>query len=342
MMRAVDPTLQSASAPLRLVVDMEAAPRGIERLAPHGSTRVGRWEISVNPAVDAPADYWIVFANARSRARRLCAPENTLFIAGEPAEKKTYPHRFYRQFHRIVDTHTGSRHPRIELSAPRLCWHVGLDESSRSYSKGWEELSQLAAPVSLENRISVVCSDAAHTPGQCRRLAFLAALKVRLGDRLVHFGRGFTPVEDKFTAIYGFRLHLVLENCVAEHYWTEKVSDALLGWAHPCYVGCPNLTDYFSKDSFTALDVNDPAAAAGLIAARLDRPVEESERTAVAGARDRVLNAHNPFVTWAAWADRFYDAGAAVRPHVVWSHKAFRPGLGGLIFRVRQRLGFNV
>jgi hypothetical protein len=41
-----------------------------------------------------------------------------------------------------------------------------------------------------------------------------------------------------------------LENSQSPHYWTEKLTDAYLGWAFPLYVGCPNVGDYFAKESF--------------------------------------------------------------------------------------------
>lgn len=325
---------------LRVVVTMETTSSGWHLLAPGGSgggnPRIGRWEILLNPEQPVEADYWIVFANARPCDRMRCAPENTLFIAAEPEEKKIYPREFYRQFHRIIDTHGRSGHPRITLHAPCMSWHVGMDPSTHRFVMDHEALERLEPPARSENRISVVCSDAAFTPGQRQRLAFLAELKQHLGPRLVHYGRGFQPIDDKMDAILGNRFHLVLENCRAPHYWTEKISDAYLGWAFPFYSGCPNLTDYFPQDSFVPLDPDNPREAAGWIISKLDSPPDVFERQAVAEARRRVLYDHNPWMAWARWAEEYHQADAAPVRLTLRSHKAFRPFPRGWLHRMRH------
>lgn len=330
----------AGSPRFRVVVTMETTSSGWPLLAPggphRGCPRIGEWEILLNPERPADADYWIVFANARSRDRMRCAPENTLFIAAEPEEKKIYPQRFYRQFHRIVDTHLRSGHPRVTLHASCMSWHVGMDASTHRYVMDHAALSRIVRPVHPQNRISVVCSDASFTPGQRQRLAFLQELKQLLGSRLVHYGRGFNPVNDKLEAILGNRFHLVLENCQAPHYWTEKISDAYLGWAFPFYIGCPNLADYFPADSYIALDPADPRGAAEKIAAMLDAPAGAAELEAVASARMRVLHDYNPWVTWARWAQTFHQPEAAPVQLTIQSHKAFRPFPRGLIHRLRH------
>jgi hypothetical protein len=265
-----------------------------------------------------------------------CAPENTLFIAAEPEEKKVYPLEFYQQFHRIIDTHGRSSHPRITLHAPCMSWHVGMDPATHRFVMDHAALTRLEPPAVFENRISVVCSDAAFTPGQRQRLAFLAELKQHLGSRLVHYGRGFQPIDDKLDAILGSRFHLVLENCRTPHYWTEKISDAYLGWAFPFYVGCPNLADYFPQDSFVPLDPGNAREAAEWIIAKLDSPAGESERHAVAEARRRVLYDYNPWVAWARWAEEYHQADATPVRLTLRSHKAFRPFPRGWLHRMRH------
>jgi hypothetical protein len=327
---------------LRVVVTMESTSSGWHLLAPGGAAggnpRIGRCEIRLNPERPVEADYWIVFANARPCDRMHCAPENTLFIAAEPEEKKVYPLRFYRQFHRIIDTHTRSGHPRITLHAPCMSWHVGYNHRSRRFDIGHHDLSALRHPAEIVNKVSVVCSDAAFTSGQRERLAFLTELKRHLGPRLVHFGRGFRPVDDKLDAILGYRCHLVLENCRAPHYWTEKISDAYLGWTFPFYSGCPNLADYFPQDSFEPLDPGNARDAAQRIIAKLDSPAGEDERQAVAEARRRVLYDYNPWVAWARWAVEYHQPEAAPVDLTLRSHKAFRPFPRGLFHRILHRM----
>ena len=325
---------------LRVAVTIDSKSTGWELLAPGfvegENAKVGRCEFFLNPKESLDVDFWIVFANARPRDVMRCARENTLFIAGEPEEKKVYPKAFYRQFHRIVDTHERSGHPRILLHAPCLTWHIGYDHKRLNFDFGYEKLSKMTCPDEVANKVSVVCSDAAFTPGQRERLAFLDALKARLGDRLEHFGRGFRPVDDKLEAIQGYRAHLVMENCRVPHYWTEKISDAYLGWSFPLYIGCPNIGEYFPEDTFKSLDIRDVDGAVKLIEQLLAVPRDDAEKTALADGRRLVLDKYNPWTAWARWAEEFHNSKVVSENLVMRSHKAFRPFPRGLLFRLRR------
>ncbi len=326
---------------LRVVVTTDSRVSGLGKIAPEYSEgknpKIGRCEFFLNPKEEMEADFWIVFANARPMEKMRCSPENTLFIAAEPESKKVYPKAFYRQFHQIIDTHKQSGHPRVTLHAPCLSWQFGFNHLSSNIEIGFRELEAMKAPEAVLNKVSVVCSNASFTIGQRERLAFLKRLKEKLGDRLVHFGRGFEPIDDKSAAIQGYRFHLAMENCRAPHYWTEKILDAYLGWAFPLYIGCPNLDEYFPKNSFIALDIKSPDHAADRIAALLDLPREPEEIQAVGRAREQVLYRYNPWVAWARWAEMFYNPTAKPTETMIRSHKAFRPFPRGLIFRIKRR-----
>lgn len=247
-----------------------------------------------------------------------------------------YPRGFYRQFGHVVDSHEQSRHPDLHVSALGLNWHVGFDRPANTYRFGYDHLKALARPVQ-DNRIAVVCSNAAGTPGQRARLALLDGLKQRLGDRLVHFGRGFTPIDDKLDAILPYRFHLVLENSVLPNYWTEKLADAYLGWSFPVYLGCPNVGDYFPSASLVSINGMDAGAAADCIGGLLDQPLCAAREAALIEARGLVLDRYNPFAWAAHWTERLYRPGLPEATLTVRSHKAFRSGLRGYLFRLRHR-----
>ena len=324
-----------ATAPprLRVAVTTTISHADIDRLCPGRHTCWDRCDILLNPPRDTACDYWIVFAGSRDRDSMRCAPENTLFIAGEPPSKKIYPKKFYAQFHRVVSCHAADPHPRVTPSAPGLNWHVGLFRDADRYHYGYDELKHLA-PAEKSNRISVVCSDLTTTLGQRQRLAFLGHLKAALGDAIVHYGRGFTPIADKMDAIQPHGFHLVLENSCAPDYWTEKLSDAYLGWAYPIYAGCPNLGDYFPAAGFTAVDVSQPQLAVSVIRRLLAEPPAPA---ALARCRELVLDVYNPFARFAHWAQLFHQPGGPVRPLGITSHRAFRPFPRGLIYRLGHR-----
>lgn len=323
---------------LRLVVTTEPGREGFELLNPEVEVQEKKWEVIINPPVPIEADFWIVFGNARPVDRMFVAPQNTLLIVQEPEEKKIYPKKYYRQFNNLVDTHSKSGHPRCELHAPCFDWHVGIDHSIKAYRYGYQYLVSLPRPHTFKNKISVVCSDARRTKGQIERLEFLEALKGLIGERIDHFGRGFNPVRDKMDAIYGYRAHLVLENCSAPHYWTEKLADAYLGWAYPVYYGCPNVLDYFPEQSIAQLHSLDPSRAAQIVQQILDGPDEDPAHFDVSVARNLVLNQFNPFSAWIRWADERYVGDLPRKWVTLRSHKAYRPFPMNLIFRAKHGL----
>lgn len=316
---------------------MDCAPNGMELLTPGSSLHWGRCRFGFNPEPGGRADFSVVLGNARPCDRFVTAPQNTLFIAGEPLSKKLYPQSFYRQFGHMVDSHAGSRHPHLHVSALGLNWHVGLDRSSGSYryGYGYDHLTALACP-DKENRIAVVCSNASKTEGQRQRLALLGGLKQRLGDRLVHFGRGFQPIDDKMDAILPYRFQLVLENGVEPNYWTEKLADAYLGWSYPVYLGCPNVGDYLPAAALLSINGQSVGAVAARIMGLLEQPLSAQQQAAMAEARNRVLNVYNPFAWAAYWTERLYQHGLPEKPVTLRSHKAFRSFPRGHLFRLRQ------
>jgi hypothetical protein len=309
----------------------------MELLTPGAGLRWNRVRFDFNPPEGGRADFAVVLGNARPRDRFLAAPGNTLFIAGEPLSKKLYPQGFYRQFGHVVDSHAQSRHPHLHVSALGLNWHVGLDRERNRYRYGYDHLAILASPAK-QNRVSVVCSNASKTAGQRQRLLLLEALKQRLGERLVHFGRGFEPVADKMDAILPYRLHLVLENSVLPNYWTEKLADAWLGWAFPLYLGCPNVGDYLPEDALLSINGLDVDAIAVRIRELLDEPLAPQRATAMQEARRRILDVYNPFAWAAHWTEHLYRPGLDERVVTLRSHRAYRTFLRGHLYRVRQSL----
>jgi hypothetical protein len=308
--------------PLTIRLSIAMPPQGVNLYTPTGSMRWGASTFELNPPAEKPCDFWVVHSYSGEVEKALVAPVNTAFINGEPPAKKRYPRAFYAQFHHVVDSHPNTGHPRTILYAPCVGWHVGLDSFNNRFVFGYDYLKTLLPPAK-QNRISVVCSNVAKTTGQRQRLAFLAALKKRLGDKLVHFGRGFTPVSDKMEVIGSYRYNLVLENSVSPHYWTEKLADAYMGWAFPVYSGCPNLDEYFPPGSFLAIDIRNEAEAIRKIENLLLRETLPP-LPALAQARELILDYYNPF----AICDRLARQSFVAAPPslvTIRNHRTFRP-----------------
>ena len=331
---STDPcNIHGKRSPLRVIVTMDNAPGNLDLLSPGRGCEWGRCTFLLNPPQGTEADFWIVAANARPFDRMRVASENTMFIAAEPLQKKVYPRNFYQQFHWLVDSHTESLHPRLTTAALGFCWHIGLQQPSYRYSFGYDHLQALTSPTK-QNRISVVCSSNRFTEGQRQRLDFLEQAKKELGDSIVHFGRGFTPIGDKLDAILPYRFHLALENCEQPFYFSEKIADAYLGWAFPLYLGCPNLEDFLPPASFARISPDRPLESIELMRRMLESPVTPDELRDVEAGRDAILNVFSPFAVWARWAEEKWQPVPA-QLTVLRSHKAFRSILRGFVYRLR-------
>lgn len=334
-MRVIDNKLNNNTSKnsLRLVVTSGISHRGFELLAPDPALHIGNCEILYNPPRGTECDFWIVFAASRNRDYMLVDPTNTLFIAGEPPSKKIYPPKYYSQFENVVSCNASDPHPNVSVSAPCLPWHIGLDKSTDTYRFGYQNLVKMPYPEGKLNKISVVCSDLRTTQGQRDRLFFLDYLKKALPGRIDHFGRGFNPIDDKMEAILPYEYHLVLENSLVDHYWTEKLSDSLLGWAYPIYSGCSNLDNYFPSAGFTQIDIYKPELAVAKIEELISKPIPV---LAIQCARERILNEYNPFCRFSFWANHFYTKKDRVQRVCILNHRAFRSFPRSLLFKFKS------
>jgi|MDTB01.2.fsa_nt_gb hypothetical protein len=322
----------------KLIITVEPDRVGFEKLSPSSDLFINGWQILVNPKKNLEADFWIVYGNARSHDIYHLSKENTLLVVLEPESKKVYPKEYYKQFQRVIDTHKKSGHPRILKDAPCFPWHVGLDMRSNSYRCGYTELKALPYPKKILNQVSVICSSAAHTSGQRDRLAFLRELKIYLGENLVHFGRGFRPLDDKMDGIYGYRFHLCMENCSVANYCTEKLIDSYLGWSFPLYWGCVNVDELFPPKSLIKIDIGDPVKSAQVVKDILNSPISGSEEQLLDTARKSALEERNPFVYLTKIASRYHNLNVAKKMTTIRSHKAYRSGLGGLVYQIKSSL----
>jgi len=326
-----------SSSILNVAITTDIPLRNMELICPDRKLAWGRCRFQINPPADSQHDYWISYAGCPASYRLRCAPENTLFVSGEPPAKKVYPRRFYGQFHDIVCASGTYPHPRVTHSSLGINWQVGFNGNEKAYTYGYDELMRLQ-PEPKQLKLSVVCSNLRATEGQRLRLDFLEKLKARLGDRIVHFGRGYTPVADKMDAIAPYHYHLVLENSSSDDYWTEKLADAYLGWSFPVYLGCPNLERYFPSTGFARVNPGKLEESVARIETLLQNPPAPESIAALVECRQRILNDYNPFALFSSWAERFHQSDAAPRSVTIRIHKAFRPFPAGLIFRLRNRV----
>jgi hypothetical protein len=99
--------------------------------------------------------------------------------------------------------------------------------------------------------LSCIVSKKESTEGHRWRLQLAEALNKHFGKDIDLFGFGWNAVEEKQHAIDPYKFHIVIENDASEHYWTEKLSDAMLGYSIPIYAGASKAQTYFKGELFS-------------------------------------------------------------------------------------------
>ncbi|MGK2906351.1 MAG: glycosyltransferase family 10 domain-containing protein [Desulfuromonadales bacterium] len=161
------------------------------------------------------------------------------------------------------------------------------------YEKSFDELSR-QHNIPKKKIISTVCSSKrqVHTMHGLR-YDFTQKLKAEVPD-LEIFGHGVRYVKKKSEALDPFKFHLVVENHIALHQWTEKLADAFLAYTVPIYCGCPNVFDYFPEDSVILIDINDFEGSLQTVLRVLTTEGEYERRlSAVKEARRLVMYEYN-------------------------------------------------
>lgn len=239
-----------------------------------------------------------------------CDPRNTVLITAEPSSIKLYSSDFCQQFGWVLSSQESwaIRHPNHVLTQPGLRWFYGHGKShTLSYeaiADGWSE--------SKSDRVSVVCSSKAHRHTlHYHRVQFVKYLKQRMPELEV-YGHGVRPLDDKAQALDSFRYHIAIENHVAPHHWTEKLSDTFLGAALPFYYGAPNAAAYFPADSFIPIDLARPQQAATTICDAIVNDEYSRRLPAILEARRLVLEQHQLL----AYLRRMVNNGASGQGHL--------------------------
>ena len=165
-----------------------------------------------------------------------------------------------------------------------------------------DELVELKCP-EKKYKLSVVDSGRRDLPGHHNRLVVLEDILKCISD--VHFfgyiteGRQNTgpfkttlPPRTKEAAFLDYKYALVIENGRTPHYFSEKIIDPILCWTTPIYWGCSNISKYFPKGSFVEIkDLN--SGVGSQVASIIESQHHEDNMTALAEARDLILNKYN-------------------------------------------------
>ncbi len=268
-------------------VDKES---GFKRQSPGNEAKWGSCSFTFNPL---EKDYdWLVIIDDIPRVipKRVeqvsCPKENTILATTEPTSITRYGRAFAKQFNYLITNQDEKvlPHSNAIRSQTGNVWYYGKD---------YDSIASVTHP-NKTKKISTVCSNKqqGHTIHKLR-YEFTKIMEERIPE-LKRFGRGFNWIETKAEALDDYEFHVAIENHFAPHVWTEKLADAFLGFTVPIYYGCPNVYEYFPKDSLIQIDIHDAEGSIAKIKEIISTEGEYKRRLdAVKEARRRVIEEYN-------------------------------------------------
>ncbi len=214
-----------------------------------------------------------------------CDSSHTILITTEPSSITRYGKGFASQFEYLITNQDEKilPHKNALRSQTGNVW---------MYGKSYNEIIN-SLPIKKSKKISTICSNKAmgHTLHK-KRFDFTAHLQKAI--EITRCGWGYNPIDKKYEAIDDYEFHVCIENHIGKDVWTEKIADAFLGYCVPIYYGCPNIYDYFPKDSLILIDLNDFEGSIEKIKKIISTPGEYERRLeAVIEARRRVIEKYS-------------------------------------------------
>lgn len=306
----IDSRQRILSAPLRVRAEPKGAPSAPIsvnllykwwdqpwlRQTPGGTGRWGNHQFTANQQ-GGQSDWVVVYEDLDVPRTVTCRQGNLVLATGEPPSLSRYSRRYLDQFDLVVTSHEDLEHPRVLLSQVPLPWHIGLSGVEAWPGSGPIGYDLLSGVTGLDKAfaVSAIVSDKVLTEGHVVRGEFLRRLKALMGDKLHLYGRGYCEVANKWAAIAPYKFHLCIENYQSSHYWTEKLSDAYLGWSIPIYHGLTKVREAFDPSTFCEIDISDPEATYRRIMDFMERHRDTDVSALLARQRAAVLNGHNMF-----------------------------------------------
>lgn len=267
-----------------------------------------------------------------------CAPINTFLLTTEPASIRIDGPHYLRQFGHVWTAKHPSlvRHPHQIHETPPLRFFYGRNMA------GGAHLDILEQPPEKTLDLSAMSSTKAmaHTV-HSQRLAFMLALKERLGDDLQLYGRGLRPVDDKAEAMAPYRYHIAVENHVEPGHFTEKLTDCFVAGCLPFYFGDPAYDAVFPKDSAIPIDIFDLDNTIKIMREAIESDQFGQRQAALNDARKITLDRFNTLRAVATRVEALYDPNA-VRGGTILGRHAFRKAhpiksLSDAIFKTKSR-----
>lgn len=277
-------------------------------------------------ALAAKSDWLVVFGDLAAAIETDLPKERRILFAHTPPIGRKHRTGFINQFGVLASPQPVRGFAgRWVASQPASPWRIGVRISNDGASSRADlsALRAMAVPEPKANRVSLISSPMPDRKRERARQALLAQLRLHFADEVDIFGEGFMPLQDTASAILPYRYHLVLEDSVLDHCWTERLADTYLGFSLPLFSGCSNVVDYFPKKALVPLPpLEDRPAILRLIKNVLAKDPWPERLESIRVARAGVLDRHNLFSLIERWtvpprSDRDHDLQRLPQPDMV-------------------------
>jgi len=270
----------------------------LSKYLPEGKNIWSDCEFYVNEEVENP-DFWFVIDDIEGEESCYIGRDRVIFLSAEVPFVTSYfeDDMFLDQFSKIYSPHAIYNHTNV-AALPFLPTMIDATygKSVFGYNEGYSYDDLLVQnEIKKTKTISVIASRKGSPQDLFSefhqiRFNFANKLKEHFKDKIDLYGYGNRDAEVKSDAIYPYKYHIALENQATHNVVTEKLYDSYLGLAYPIYWGAPNITDYFSKDSITPINVFNFEEARLQVEKILDEDPYDKKLDALIKAKNKVLN----------------------------------------------------
>lgn len=270
----------------------------LARQTPNNSGIWGDCQFFINDDTQE-CDYWFVFDDLLKEESVICNPKNTVIITLEfPAIRPDINLKFLNQFDTIFTYSRNIDHPKVINTFAPFPTMIGVNNTNgNTVMTAYKNYDELSKPLSINKvkLISVISSNKAFTEGHRKRLRFVQALQEHFGKNIDIFGRGIKDFEDKWDVIAPYKYHIAIENSSCYNGMSEKLYDSFIGESLPFYYGCPNVSDYFPRESFIKIDIDDIERSIKIIESSITIRAYESSTSYIRQSKNLVLKNYNIF-----------------------------------------------
>lgn len=255
----------------------ESSKQLLARYSRQTPNNTGRWGSLIGVEEPTKADFCIVMDGGFPKG---VPPEQCIFLQREPPNIKNVTHNYPNIFYQ-------GTYDRLYQAA--IYW-INLP---------FNTLDQAQYP-SKNKKASCILSGKTKCAGHRQRLEI--AKQLVNCSSIDFYGRNLDKylgsktkgiLTEKWHGLEQYRYSFVFENTQLHNYFTEKICDCFLMLTKPIYWGCPNILEYFPRDSYALLDPNNLQESLE----KVDIPITRIEQEALLEAKRLVLHKYNLWAT---------------------------------------------